>query len=63
MLNSKQKQILAYTRAKVKKYFEDNFAVGHGFDHAIRVSQNAALIAKKEKADIFCASFRLGSMI
>ncbi len=48
-----QREIISYTRAKIKSYMENNPAAGHGSDHAIRVAMWAFEIAKKEKANIF----------
>ena len=59
MLNSKQKQISLIRGPKLKSILKIILRVGHGFDHAIRVSQNAALIAKKKRPIFFVRPFGL----
>ncbi len=53
MYNKNQSKLLSYVRSKVKKLFKDHPVKAHGFDHAVRVSRSAVIIAKAERADIF----------
>lgn len=53
MLNQEQRQLIKYTKAKVRALFLSSPAKGHDFNHIKRVAKNAVEIAKKEKANVF----------
>ncbi len=53
MYTQAQKQLLRYARTMVKKMMEESPVPAHGFDHALRVSKWAVIIAKAEGASIF----------
>lgn len=55
MYTQKQKRIIAHVRAKVKSLFVAHPIKAHGFDHALRVSKWAAIIATAEKGNVFLA--------
>lgn len=53
MYNKNQKILLKHARSKVKKLFEEHPVKAHSFDHAVRVSKSAVIIAKAERVDVF----------
>ncbi len=53
MYTQRQKQIIDYSRDKVKKLFTKFSAPGHGLDHANRVCKFAIKIAQNERSNIF----------
>lgn len=53
MYTKKQIEMMKYVRAKVTEFMKTNQLEGHGIDHATRVANWAAQIAKAEKANIF----------
>ncbi len=55
MYTQKQKRIIAHVRAKVKALFVKYPIKAHGFDHALRVSKWAVIVATAEKNNVFLA--------
>ncbi len=55
MYTQKQKRIITHTRAKIKSFFAAHPIKAHGFDHALRVSKWAVIIATAEKDNLFLA--------
>lgn len=53
MYSVEQKRLIIYIRSKVKKLMEEHPFRAHGFDHALRVSKWAIIIATAEKANVF----------
>lgn len=53
MYTKQQKEIINYTEERVKRFFKENPAPAHEFDHSERVRKWAVIIAKAEKANIF----------
>lgn len=55
MYTKKEKELVSYTRNKVRELFANYPAPAHGFDHVVRVTDLVKLIAAKEKVDLFLA--------
>lgn len=53
MHSQEQKKLIAHVRSRVKKLFKEYPVKAHGFDHAVRVSKWAVIIAKSERVDVF----------
>lgn len=53
MYTKQEKQVIAYTRNKVRALFADYPVPAHGIDHVARVVAWAKIIATKEKVDVF----------
>lgn len=55
MTTSEQKQLLTYTKAKVRALFKEHPAPAHEYDHADRVRKHGVVIAKAEKEQVWLA--------
>ncbi len=53
MYGQEQDRLIVHVRSKVKKLFKQYPVRAHGFDHAVRVSKWAVVIARAERADVF----------